>query len=89
MAKRNKQVDRSELRSHHRYMVQGQEMYFLCMDPATECLLWYYYIDKKIFYFRDADLKWSEIVKMDGPLTRKTLPGKQVIHTVTHKVMHN
>jgi hypothetical protein len=72
------------MRMHHEYLVKGQSMYYLAYDSKEDCLIWYYYIGSEILYFRDKDLKWSEIEEVEGPLIRKlstrNVTNAQVIH---------
>jgi hypothetical protein len=52
------------VRPHHKYLVRGNEMFFLEWDGLTA--IFYHYSGSQIIYFRDSDLKAKDIVKTNG-----------------------
>jgi len=62
-----------KLLPHHEYKVKGMNMFFYYKDG--DCLVFYYYIEnygkkEQIIYYKNHDLKPSEIEKIQQPLIR-------------------
>jgi hypothetical protein len=55
------------MKSHRRYLVRGQEMYFYYEVGDTK--VFYYYVDKEVLYFMDANIKKCDLIEIKGALT--------------------
>jgi hypothetical protein len=55
-----------DLLPHRKYSVRGQEMYFYYNDDDT--LVFYFYADGKIIYYRDSRLMCKDLKQINNPI---------------------